>query len=142
MHSALCAMSLPVKRPKDEFASVIRRDGNYTLIIRPLERMRMVDGELVPVNLGVPFGAHVRLVMLYIMTQSVKTKSSEIFLGDSFSAWLRRMGTENTNSAGDRALRTLVQAKVDRLMAGEWTKRFYHPVKATPAHLCTKKNDK
>src|SRR3546814_8202098 len=97
MHSALCAMSLPVKRPKDEFASVIRRDGNYTLIIRPLERMRMVDGELVPVNLGVPFGAHARLVMLYIMTQSVKTKSREIFLGDSFSAWLRRMGIENTN---------------------------------------------
>src|SRR3546814_12307019 len=96
MHSALCAMSLPVKRPKDEFASVIRRDGNYTLIIRPLERMRMVDGELVPVNLGVPFGAHARLVMLYIMTQSVKTKSREIFLGDSFSAWLRRMGMERS----------------------------------------------
>src|SRR3546814_1434423 len=57
MHSALCAMSLPVKRPKDEFASVIRRDGNYTLIIRPLERIRMVDGELVPVNLGRPRSA-------------------------------------------------------------------------------------
>src|SRR3546814_1945280 len=75
-----CALPISVKRPKDEFASVIRRDGNYTLIIRPLERMRMVDGELVPVNLGVPFGAHARLVMLYIMTQSVKTKSREIFL--------------------------------------------------------------
>lgn len=135
MHSALCAMSLPVKRPKDEFASVIRRDGNYTLIIRPLERMRMVDGELVPVNLGVPFGAHARLVMLYIMTQSVKTKSREIFLGDSFSAWLRRMGIENTNSGGERASRTLVQEQVDRLMACEWTIRFDQPVKPRSADL-------
>src|SRR3546814_18054961 len=81
-------------------------------------RMRMVDGELVPVNLGVPFGAHARLVMLYIMTQSVKTKSREIFLGDSFSAWLRRMGIENTNSGGERASRTLVQEQVDRLKIG------------------------
>src|SRR3546814_2601036 len=107
--------------------------------------MRMVDGELVPVNLGVPFGAHARLVMLYIMTQSVKTKSREIFLGDSFSAWLRRMGIENTNSGGERASRTLVQEQVDRLMACEWTIRFDQPVKASSAdlgkigraHVCT-----
>src|SRR3546814_19805160 len=77
MHSALCAMSLPVKRPKDEFASVICRDGNYTLIIRPLERMRMVDGALAPVKLGVPFGAYARLDMLDIMTPSITTKSRE-----------------------------------------------------------------
>src|SRR3546814_17031505 len=41
MHSALCAMSLPVKRPKDEFPSVLRRDGHYTLIIRQCERLRI-----------------------------------------------------------------------------------------------------
>src|SRR3546814_19036429 len=37
MHSALCAMSPPVKRPKAEFCTVIRRYGTHTLIIRPLE---------------------------------------------------------------------------------------------------------
>src|SRR3546814_17643921 len=73
--------------------------------------------------------------MLYIMTQSVKTKSREIFLGDSFSAWLRRMGIENTNSGGERASRTLVQEQVDRLMACEWTIRFDQPVKASSADL-------
>src|SRR3546814_17583045 len=46
MHSALCAMSLPVKRPKDEFASVIRSNGNYTLINRTPMRIRMVVGDL------------------------------------------------------------------------------------------------
>src|SRR3546814_16042988 len=73
--------------------------------------------------------------MLYIMTQSVKTKSREIFLGDSFSAWLRRMGIDNTNSGGARASRTLVQEQVDRLMACEWTIRFDQPVKASSADL-------
>ena len=35
LHSALCAMSLPVRRPADEAASIIRQDGQYTLAITP-----------------------------------------------------------------------------------------------------------
>ena len=30
LHSALCAMSLPVRRPTDEHAPIIRQDGQYT----------------------------------------------------------------------------------------------------------------
>ena len=124
LHSALCAMALPVRRPKDEFAPIIRRDGNYSLIIRPLERMQRIDGEFVPVKLGVPFGALARLVLLFIMSEAVKTRSREIFLGKSFSAWLRRMGISNTSSGGSRGTRALVQEQVDRLMSCEWTIRW------------------
>jgi hypothetical protein len=35
LHSALCAMSLPVRRPTDETAPIIRRDGQYALAITP-----------------------------------------------------------------------------------------------------------
>lgn len=35
LHSALCAMSLPTKRPKDEFEPIIREDGRYALAINP-----------------------------------------------------------------------------------------------------------
>lgn len=133
LHSALCAMSLPVRRPKDEFAPIIRRDGNYTLIIRPIERMQMVDGELVPINLGVPFGVHARLVMLFIMTQAVKQRSREIFIGNSFAAWMRRMGIEHTNSGGRRASRSLIQEQIDRLMACEWTIRWDQDAGRAPA---------
>ena len=35
LHSALCAMSLPVRRPADEHAPIIRQDGQYTLVINP-----------------------------------------------------------------------------------------------------------
>jgi hypothetical protein len=38
LHSALCAMSLPVRRPADEHAPIIRRDGQYTLVINPSNR--------------------------------------------------------------------------------------------------------
>lgn len=124
LHSALCAMSFPVRRPKDEFAPIIRRDGAYSLVIRPIDRMQMVDGELVPRKIGVPFGVHARLVLLFIMTEAVKTRSREIFLGKSFSDWLRRMGITNTSSGGARGTRNLVQDQIDRLMSCEWTMRW------------------
>ena len=41
LHSALCAMSLPVRRPADEHAPIIRQDGQYTLVINPKP---VVDG--------------------------------------------------------------------------------------------------
>lgn len=124
LHSALCAMSLPVRRPKDEFAPIIRQDGNYTLIINPSERSVMIDGKPVMQKVGAPFGIHARLVMLFIMSEAVKTQSREIFLGKSFSAWLRRMGISNTSSGGDRGTRGLVQEQIVRLMSCEWTIRW------------------
>ena len=35
LHSALCAMSLPVGRRPNEHAPIVRRDGQYTLVINP-----------------------------------------------------------------------------------------------------------
>lgn len=133
LHSALCAMSLPVRRPDDEFAPVIRRDGNLSLVIRPIERMQMVDGELVPTKIGVPYGVHARLVMLFIMTEAVKQRSREIYLGRSFAAWLRRMGITSTNSGGPRGSRALVQEQIDRLMSCEWTIRWDQDLSELPA---------
>jgi hypothetical protein len=126
LHSAMCAMSLPIKRPKDEMAPIIRRDGNYSLIIQPLERVEPVgpNGAFVPVKRGVPFGKHARLILLYIMTEAVTRRSREIYLGNSFSAFLRRMGITSANSGGTRGTRGLVQEQIDRLMNSEWTMRW------------------
>lgn len=127
LHSALCAMSLPATRPKGdkEFEPIIRREGNLTLVVKPGERMMMgPDDKLTPVKLGVPFGPHARLIMIYIMTEAVKTRSREIFLGNSFAAWMRKMGLTSTNSGGARSSRALLQEQVERLMACEWTLRW------------------
>ncbi|WP_395396134.1 replication protein RepA (plasmid) [Novosphingobium sp. BL-8A] len=126
MHSALCAMSLPVKAPKDATAPVIRRDGNISLIIQPMERQEPIgpDGQFVAVNRGVPYGRHARLIMIYIMTEAVRTRTREIYLGSSFSSWLRRMGITNTSSGGKRGTRTSVQDQIDRILNCQWTIRW------------------
>ncbi|WP_404478942.1 replication protein RepA [Novosphingobium sp. BL-52-GroH] len=133
MHSALCAMSLPVKAPKDQSAPVIRRDGNISLIIQPMERQEPIgpDGEFVAVNKGVPYGRHARLIMIYIMTEAVRTRTREIYLGSSFSSWLRRMGITNTSSGGKRGTRTSVQDQIDRILNCQWTIRWDDSVPAS-----------
>lgn len=138
MHSALCAMSLPVKAPKDPTAPVIRQDGNIALIIQPMERQEPngPNGEFVAVNRGVPYGRHARLIMIYIMTEAIRTRTREIYLGNSFSSWLRRMGITNTSSGGKRGTRTSVQDQIDRILNCQWTIRWDDT--AAPAGKVTK----
>lgn len=124
IHSALCAMSLPLRRPPEENLPIVRRDGKLSLVIRPLERSKMVDGELVHYMKGVPFGPLARLVMSFIMTEAVKTQSREIYLGKTFTEWMRRMGIKNTKSGGPRGTRALIQEQVERLLSCEWTIRW------------------
>lgn len=135
LHSAMCAMSLPVRNPKDEKAPIIRQDGNYTLIIQPRSRMEPVGpgGEFVEVVKGVPWGKHARLVLLFIMTEAVTKRTREVYLGETFSAWLRRMGITNTRSGGPRGTRALVQEQVDRLMNCEWSMRWDEKIPGSSA---------
>ena len=55
LHSALCAMSLPVRRPADDTAPIIRRDGQYTLVITPRPVLQRIDGQQQMSILGVPY---------------------------------------------------------------------------------------
>jgi hypothetical protein len=50
-------MSLPVRRPVDEHAPIIRQDGQYTLVINPKPVVETVDGEQWLRSLGVPYGS-------------------------------------------------------------------------------------
>lgn len=123
LHSALCAMSLPVRRPADEHAPIIRRDGQYTLVINPKPVVETVDGQSRFQSLGVPFGSLPRLVLIHIMTEAVRTKSRHIVLGETFTDWMRRMGFR-TISYGPRGSATLVREQLDRLLACEWIIRW------------------
>ena len=98
LHSALCAMSLPVRRPEDENAPIIRQDGQYTLAITPRPVLRRIDGQQKMHILGVPYGSLPRLVLIHIMTEAVRTRSRHIVLGSSFTDWMRRMGFRTSRS--------------------------------------------
>ena len=123
LHSALCAMSLPVRRPADETASIIRQDGQYTLAITPRPVLQRIDGQQQMVVLGVPYGSLPRLVLIHIMTEAVRTRSRHVVLGTSFTDWMRRLGMR-TISYGPRGSATLIKEQLDRLLACEWMIRW------------------
>lgn len=123
LHSALCAMSLPVRRPKDEYAPIMRQDGQYTLVINPKPRLDLVNGQQQFQSLGIPFGSLPRLILIHIMTEAVKANSRHIHLGRNFSDWMRRMGFK-TVSYGPRGSATLIRDQMDRLLSCEWMIRW------------------
>ena len=123
LHSALCAMSLPVRRPADDTKSIIRQDGQYTLAITPRPVLRRIDGQQQMAILGVPYGSLPRLVLIHIMTEAVRTRSRHIVLGSSFTDWMRRLGMR-TISYGPRGSATLIKEQLDRLLACEWMIRW------------------
>jgi hypothetical protein len=116
-------MSLPVRRPADEHAPIIRQDGQYTLVINPKPVVEMSDGQQRLRSLGVPYGSLPRLVLIHIMTEAVRTKSRHVVLGSSFTDWMRRMGFR-TISYGPRGSATLIREQLDRLLACEWMIRW------------------
>lgn len=123
LHSALCAMSLPTKRPKDETAPIIREDGRYALAINPRPVLQDIDGKKVMQSLGVPFGSYPRVALIYILSQAVQQRSRDVFLGKNFTDWMRRLGYQ-TISYGPRGTASLMKQQVDRLLACEWQIRW------------------
>lgn len=119
LHSALCTMSLPVRRPANEFAPILRQDGRYSMLLQP---RAYPDGQGGLVQVGVPFGAKARLVLIHIMTEAVKSGSPEVYLGRSLSHWMRRLGYRSF-SGGPAGTMTLFKEQVRRLARCDWTIR-------------------
>lgn len=123
LHSALCAMSLPTKRPKDDTQPILREDGKYALAINPRPVLQNVDGKPVLKSLGVPYGAYPRVALIYLLSQAVTKQSRDVYLGRNFTEWMRRLGYQ-TVSYGPRGTANLMREQVDRLLACEWQIRW------------------
>jgi Plasmid encoded RepA protein len=119
LHSALCTMSLPIRRPADEFAPILRQDGRYSMLLQPRS---YPDGQGGLVKVGVPFGAKARLVLIHIMTEAVKSANPEVYLGRSLTHWMRRLGYTSF-SGGPSGTMTLFREQVRRLARCDWTIR-------------------
>lgn len=123
LHSALCAMSLPTKRPKDDTQPIVREDGKYALAINPRPVLQNVNGKPVMRSLGVPYGAYPRVALIYLLSQAVMKQSRDVYLGRNFTEWMRRLGYQ-TVSYGPRGTANLMREQVDRLLACEWQIRW------------------
>ena len=123
LHSALCAMSLPTKRPKDDTQPIVREDGKYALAINPRPVLQNVDGRPVLKSLGVPYGAYPRVALIYLLSEAVTKRSRDVYLGRNFTEWMRRLGYQSI-SYGPRGSANLMRDQVDRLLACEWQIRW------------------
>ena len=78
MARAMVQATLPHKKAAgNEFS---RKNGNYTLTL------------LAPSKIGLPYGTVPRLLLAWLTTEAVRTKSRELELGDSLSGFMRELG--------------------------------------------------
>ena len=103
-YTGFCLTSLPHKRlPNDQ--PWIKKGHRVTLVVEP-GRIQ-VKGEIVPC--GVPYGARARMILLYLQTEAVRTRSREVALGRSMRDWMTRMGLavggETARALRDQAAR-------------------------------------
>lgn len=120
LDSAFCTMSLPARQPANPYKPIQRTDGRYQLLIAP-KSVPGEDGE--PVCYGVPFGPKARLILVYMMSEARRNNSPEIYLGNSLSHFMRRMGYSSDGGGKGGAL-TGVREQLRRLLRCEWTIRF------------------
>lgn len=95
VHAGFAMTALPHKRTD---VSEWVRDG--TDIRLRIESGKTADGTVV----GIPFGCTARLILLYLQTEAIKTRSREVELGRSMHSWLKVMGL-NSGGKGYEAVR-------------------------------------
>ncbi|RYX82072.1 hypothetical protein EON73_04505, partial [bacterium] len=77
MSRLLIMVNLPYRNPGDDKKTWWRRNGHVSIDINSGTK----EGQ----SIGLPYGAYPRLILAYLVTQAIKTKSPIIFLGKTFS---------------------------------------------------------
>lgn len=96
VYSGWTQCALPHRRLKDDEPWTIASE-RVRLIVQPGLRPVGEDGLLESV--GVPFGAHARLILLFLQTEALRTGSREVELGGSLRQWMARLGIQPGGSA-------------------------------------------
>jgi len=98
---ALVLCTMPHSKPKgNEF---VRVNGNYTLTM------------LAPSKTGLPYGTIPRLLLAWISTEIIRTKSKTLTLGSSLSEFLREIGL--ARQGGERGDITRLREQMRRLFS-------------------------
>jgi hypothetical protein len=84
-HAGFAMAALPHKAVQE--TSWERQGGSIRLLVES-----GLGPDRVPV--GLPYGAIARMILLYLQTEAVRTRSREVELGRSMNHWLKNMGIE------------------------------------------------
>lgn len=104
MHRALVNTAMPYKDPKSRVFE--RRNGSFTLSI------------LAGYAGGIPYGIYPRLLMSWVSTEVVRTKSPELELGESLAGFLREV-LNVSSSGGKHGTSTRVAEQMKRLFGAQ-----------------------
>jgi len=114
MARPLVQVTLPHRDPGN-VPVFARSAGKLRLIIQPL----MDEKQGKQINYGIPYGTIPRLVLAWLSTEVVKTKSQQIALGDSLSAFMREL--EMVPTGGRWGTITRLREQVKRLFSSTFS---------------------
>ena len=100
-------LSLPYRDPGD-IRSWSRRNGSLSLAVTP-GMTTTESGE--PVSLGIPYGTIPRLLLTWVSTEAVRTRSPDLLLGASLAEFMRALGMRPTGGRNGTITRLRRQAE-------------------------------
>lgn len=104
LFSGWCQTALPHRRLPDDKVWTLKTDY-VKLMVEPGSIERNDD----VVRVGVPYGSRARLILLYLQSEAIRTKSRQIELGRSLRVWLGKLGVpiggKSMKDVRDQALR-------------------------------------
>lgn len=112
IHSVLAICGLPYKRLPIEVREFERRQGNMALDVSA-GSLRDDTGRNIPQPL--PFGPKARLILMHLCSQAIYNKSPTIDLNETFTAFVREMGFND--SGGPRGALTAFKHQLNALAA-------------------------
>lgn len=108
MHPAPTALAPPGDHP-GEVNVWTRKNGNFTLVLQA------GVSEDPKTSLGLPYGPLPRLLLLWLVTEAIRTKSRTIKLSGSLSEFLREIGLDPQTGRGPRGDATRLKEQMMRL---------------------------
>ena len=105
LYSGWCQTALPHRRLPDDEVWTVKTDF-VKLMVEP----GSVHGDDdITRRVGVPYGSRARLILLFLQSEAVRTRSREIELGRSLRVWLGKLGVpiggQSMNDVREQALR-------------------------------------
>ncbi|WP_125469219.1 replication protein RepA [Methylomagnum ishizawai] len=108
MARELVQCTLPHKNPGD-IPAWSRRNGNLILTIRPGWNSNKQE------VYGYPYGTIPRLILFWIVTEAIRTRSPELELGTSISGFMEELGLSSYTGRGKRGDAVRLKEQMERL---------------------------
>lgn len=111
----LVKATLPHREPPGNPPVWYRRNGNFTLIVKPGYCQDHKTGKVA--CMGYPFGTIPRLLLYWIATEVVHTQSRQLILGTSLSDFMRELGLnpDNGSQGSKRGDARRLRQQIERL---------------------------